>query len=133
MRLHSERLMDANIGVLVDKVSETYYDGNLQLEQAQTRGTDRKGRDKTLFTLCVRDSRGPGARRSASGRHMPKASWEAHRDVMRAIFAFDPCAFLHTALADYDGKADFERKFEATGDRNVGSMMNPVSFRDTTV
>lgn len=133
MRLHSDRLMDANIDVLADEVSELHYSGNLQLEAAQTRGTDRKGRNKTLFTLRVRDSRGPGARVSASGRHMPKASWQAHRDVMEAIFRFDPSAFLHTALADYDGREDFLRKYEATGDKNVGSMMEPVSFRETAV
>lgn len=133
MRLHSDAIGSYVLQGIVSRVSEARYGGNLILEQYRHIGCDRQGRDKLLFTLAVRDSHGPGARRSASGRHMPKASWQAHRDVMRELFATDPNAFLHTALADYHGRKDFEAKFEETGERNVGSMMQPARMRDMAV
>lgn len=96
-------------------------------------GTRRDGRHKVRFTLGTRDSFAYGSRRAASGRHMPKASWQAHRDVMRAIYAADPSAVLVTALATYNGRSDFESRFEATGNTEVGSRMAPALIRDLEV
>ena len=108
------------------------YQGNLKHDAR----FERIGRDGALvirFTLAVHDSRAKGARRSAAGRHMPKASWQAHRDVMRAIFRSDPEAKLQTALATYDGRADFERSFEATGDKVVQSCGQRRTMRQLAV
>ncbi len=88
---------------------------------------------RVRFTLSTRDSHKHGSRRSSSGRHMPKASWEAHRDVMEALFDADPHATLKTALATYRGRKDFHMKFPATAHKNVGSIMNPCTFRSTSV
>lgn len=91
-----------------------------------------KGR-RVRFTLETRDAWKRGSRTSASGRHMRKASWEAHRDVLRALFAVDPDAVVKTALAVYCGAADFEREFQATAHRNIGSRMEPRTMPDCTV
>lgn len=91
-----------------------------------------KGR-RVRFTLETRDAWACGSRTSANGRHMRKASWEAHRDVMLALFDLDPHATVRTALAVYRGREDFDRKFEATGETRCGGFDKPVAIRDTTV
>lgn len=40
--------------------------------------------------------------------------WHGHRDFMRALFRRAPDARIQTALADYKGSEDFERKYLAT-------------------
>ena len=92
-----------------------------------------KGR-RVRFTLETRDAYKHGSRRAASGRHMRKASWEAHRDIMEALFDADPQATIKTALATYKGRKDFHLQFPATAHKNFGgSLMNPVTIRSTTV
>jgi hypothetical protein len=103
------------------------YNGNVYAEI-----TWHSGR-RVRFTLATRDAWAIGSRRAASGRHMRKASWEAHRDVLRYLFAVDPHASVRTALANYYGRGDFERKFPATAHKNVGSIAQPRTFRSCTV
>lgn len=91
-----------------------------------------KGR-RVRFTIETRDAYKPGSRRAASGRHMRKASWEAHRDVMAALFDLDRNATIKTAFATYRGRYDFQTKFENTGAHNVGSRMEPVTIRECSV
>jgi hypothetical protein len=91
-----------------------------------------KGR-RVRFTIETRDAYKRGSRTSASGRHMRKASWEAHRDVMRALFQHDSHATIKTALATYRGAADFEAKFPSTGRKNIGSMMQPKTMPECSV
>lgn len=98
------------------------YDGNLRI-------TDDKLVGRCLqFRLAAIDSRKYGARKSASGRHMPAASWEAFRDLFREVYKINPEAVIYTALATYRGSAHFEEIFPETGRRNVGGVMNPVTM-----
>lgn len=122
----------AELHRIINDVSRKTTGGNLKHE-ARFENVGRDGALVIRFTLHVADSFGKGARTAASGRHMPKASWQAHRDVMRAIFASDPDAVLKTALATYKGRSDFERNFERTGDQNCGSQMFPKRIRDCAV
>jgi hypothetical protein len=96
------------------------------------RHTSTKGRSIN-GVLRVRDSRAEGARLAASGRHTPSASWEAHRDFMRALFALNPSGRIKTALADYRSSMDFEHSYQSTGSKQVGSMMAPVCFAELSV
>jgi hypothetical protein len=64
---------------------------------------------------------------------MPAASWEAHRDFMFNLFAINPEGRIKSAFADYRGLVDFEAKYRATADRNVGSQMFPVTFSALSV
>jgi len=132
MLLKSKIIDAARVSSVVASVSRARYQSNVGAS-VENRGEKRGGVMHTRFTLNVRDSYGVGARKSASGRHMPKASWQAHRDVMFALFEQDPDAVLITALATYVGRDDFNAKFEDTGDRNVGSRMEPALLRDTAV
>lgn len=109
---------------IVNAVSEKYA-GNLIFN----REPERTG-NFISFTLRVEDSRGPGARRSHSGRRLPSACWHAHRDVMSLIFATNPRAILVSAMARYEMREGFERLFRATGQQNIGSMMQPLAMQD---
>jgi len=73
-------------------------------------------------------------RTSASGfspdRRVFAVCWHGHRDFMKELFERDPDARIKSMFADYRGKEQFEDKFEATGYRNVGSMMYPMQARE---
>lgn len=120
----------------VDHVSQTKYrltwQSDSPIGNVYAQITWSKAR-RVRFTLGTRDSRKYGSRRSAAGRHMPKASWEAHRDIMEALFDADPDARIKTALATYRGRKDFHSKFPTTAHKNIGSIMHPCTMRETTV
>lgn len=49
---------------------------------------------------------------------------------MKNLFALDPKAVLFSSMARYEGIADFEQKYRSVGDRNIGSIMNPLIYSD---
>lgn len=113
---------------VVREVSDALYDGNvITSSDAHVRGTTYVAR------LSVRDSHARGARTSWSGRHGPWASWEAHRDVLRAFFERYPDRIIKTAFATYRGLDGFLAEYPATAYKNVGSMMSPATMPDLTV
>ena len=114
---------------VVDQVSRDHYDGNIAvgweglgwprlLNQA---GTRFRGR------VLARSSRGPGARRAGWGRRLTAACWHVFRDVIREALAQYPQATFRTSMARYTA-ANFEATYPATGNVNVGSMMEPVTM-----
>ncbi len=108
---------------IVTTVSNKSFDGNIVFK----REPERDGR-AVSFTLTVRSSRDRGGRRSHTGRGVWACCWHGYRDIMSAIFAEFPDARLKTAKADYRGCADFEAKFEQTGDTNIGSTFEPMRY-----
>ena len=88
---------------------------------------------RVRFTLETRDAWKHGSRTAASSRHMRKASWEAHRDVMAELFEVDPQATIRTALATYRGRKHFHDTYAETAHKNVGSIMEPRTIRNMTV
>lgn len=75
-----------------------------------------------LDTARARNANGslPYQRRSTSRsrpRRIAAVCWHGHRDFMRALFRLAPEARIKTAIADYRGAGDFERRFRSTGDR----------------
>jgi len=104
------------------KVSKRLYKGNLEFVYLEPH------KNHVQFTLRVKDSHGKGARLGMTGRHMVSACWHAHRDLMREIFTQYPNARLVSAQAVYDGAADFTQKHLATGYKNIGSMMQPLTY-----
>ena len=104
------------------------YDGNLRLLGA----TSYRG--GMQFRLGVYNSHAYGARLASSGkRHTPSASWEAHRDLFREVYKINPDAVIVTMLARYDGSADFEKKFPATANHQMGSRMEPTNIRELSI
>lgn len=119
-RVTKEDIMDA-----AERASK-YYGGNVAVEIRGQRGRAIR------FGLKVRDSRGDGAHRSASGRRTRSACFHAHADFFRALFGSCPDARVKTAFADYHGAtpAQYERDFDFVGMRNVGSASRPMQLRE---
>lgn len=114
-------ITEQQLRAIVETVSFEMYDCNVIFN----REPERKG-NFVFFTLRVNDSSRDGHRITHSGRRHHSACWHVHRDVMREIFDANADAILVTALARYEGRDDFERKYPATGETNVGSMMQPL-------
>jgi hypothetical protein len=105
----------------VKLISDYHYEGNV-IVHPDAHETSRG----LTARLAVAASRGPGARRSASGRHGPWACWHAYRDVLRFLFQCYPDAVVRTAMATYKGLDGFNEAYPATANRNVGSLMEPA-------
>jgi len=82
------------------------------------------------FTLRVASSKGLGHRISHMGRRIPSACWHVHRDFMKNLFNLNPNAKIISCHAVYDGIKGFENNYLATGYKNIGSIMQPLSFAD---
>lgn len=92
------------------------YDCNIEVNQFGSA-------DPRRFTLRVKSSKGPGARRSRHGRRTVSACWHVHRDFLTALFDLEPGVTVYTALAMYRGRDGFLRDFPQTAYTNVGSVM----------
>lgn len=78
------------------------------------------------FTLKTA-SKIPGARVSWSGRNLPCASWHAHGYLFDEIFKMEPDAVI------YSGGAKMDAERGNWQDRNIGSMMQPCYFSETSI
>ncbi len=88
---------------------------------------EQKG--KNFFFTLKTPSKVPGARKSHTGRHMPKASWHAHGFVFEEIFKLDPSAHIVSGtekIVSGPHGGNWE-------DRNIGSIMNPCYFSEVSI
>ena len=101
------------------------YDGNITVHQdAKPIRNGFRGR------LIGITTGGPGTRTSVSGRRGKYVCWHAYRDAMYEIFDINPDARIRTALATYKGLKGFEDEYPATGNRNMGNMMQHITMPD---
>jgi hypothetical protein len=105
------------------------YDGNLIVSK-DAHALPCARRPQCVARLAVITSRGPGARRSWTGRRMPCACWHAYRDVLSAAFRTFPDVVIRTSMAVYRGQAGFGEKYPDTARQNIGSAINPVTMPD---
>lgn len=82
------------------------------------------------FTLRPRSTKGQYARRSYTGRRVNAVCYHGHYIVMQWLFRDAPDAILISTHARYNGAGDFYRLAEGVGDVNIGSMMQPMSYRE---
>ena len=80
------------------------------------------------FTLALTGER--WRRRSHTGRRIAAVCWHGHRAFMEVMFSLAPNARLKSTVVTYGGRTDFWANHDATGDRNIGSMMQPLAYRD---
>lgn len=110
------------------RVSEDRYEGNIAVQgDARDTSGPRKG-GACQARLEARNSRGPGSRKSWTGRLGPYACWHAYRDVLTLAFSLQPDAVIETGMALYRGKTGFEDAYPATAFRNVGSQLLPSTM-----
>ena len=68
-----------------------------------------------------------------TGRKVHAVCWHGHREFYRECFKFNPHTIIITAIARYNDEQDFAAKYQATGDRNIGSQVEPMQYRDACV
>jgi hypothetical protein len=80
------------------------------------------------FNFTLKSKSGiPGARTSSSGRNLACASWHAHGYVFDEIFKIEPEAKIYSG-------GDIITKDQVNWiDRNIGSIMSPCMFSDTSI
>jgi hypothetical protein len=107
--------VDAFAAIVAD-VSIRKYNGNVVLPGRGRPAALNQAGTRFRTRVIVSDSRGPGARRTPSGRRQPAACWHVFRDVIRETLAAYPDTVLRTGLARYD-TATFELTYRETGRR----------------
>lgn len=68
-----------------------------------------------------------------AGRKVAAVCWHGHRDFFRALFALNSAAEIrsHWVGGDIHYTAEnFERTYQDTGHANIGSMYQPLAYRD---
>lgn len=120
----------ANVVFALAAVSQAYK-GNVTVDESSHSGAaiKKEGRAWRVKLRAV-SSRGPGAKRAASGRRTVAVCWHVHREFMRAIYKGDSGARIQTALADYRDAQDFEQKHGETANKNIGSQFAPCAYVD---
>lgn len=117
-------------GISLEQAEKAAAELGIEFIGSDTSGP-RKGVEASGVLRPVHGSN-PYQRISASPLHHQRKvaaiCWHGHRDFMRRVFDLNPDARIVSMLADYHGKDAFERNFPATGYRNVGSPMYPVSM-----
>ena len=121
-----------NFQFCVEEVSTESYAGNIIMHaDGHNRTANRDGTLQCTARLTVLDSRGPGSRTAANGRHGPYACWHAYRDVLMRVFTRYPDAVIRTGIGGgtvYRGMAGFRELYPATAHLNIGSAVNPVTM-----
>jgi uncharacterized protein YxjI len=80
----------------------------------------------TFFTLKTK-SGVPGSRFSSSGRKGPWVSWHAHGHLFDEVFRLNPKSVIWSGGRKITA---LEGNWE---DKNVGSMMSPIMFSETSI
>ena len=104
------------------------YDGNVVFKRIESQG---KG---FIFTLKVKDSKGPGARRSHSGRRMAAACWHVHGRFFEALFRIAPEARVFSSFykRSNTGKCEgwITKENGNWKDGQIGSMFQPMMMSE---
>jgi hypothetical protein len=114
---------------------ESWHKNNYVADEL--RPLNKRG-DRFSARLKVRSARRPGSRVSQERwsyygpvdvrqKRINSACWHAHRDFLAEVFDVNPEAKVISALATYDGRDDFERKFPNTYEGQGMSGPAPIS------
>ena len=117
-------LTPAQIQGLIRSRSHDEWGSNIVFNRApeQYRGSVR-------FTLRCESSRGPGHRRGFQGRHMAAACFHAYTDMIKEIVK----AGGRVKGVGFDGwitEDNIGEAYDAAGRRNIGSMIEPLSYQE---
>jgi len=120
-------ITNASIAELQNAMNKTNleYNNNILFEHCFNKGK------RVDFRLRVNKSRDMGAKLGFSGKHTVAACWHVHRDFLKNLFESSPSVKVKTCIAVYDGKDGFEKNYPDTGYKNIGSIMNPIYFKDS--
>lgn len=104
------------------------YDGNVVFKRCDAKG---KG---FIFTLTVKDSKRPGARRSDSGRRIAAACWHVHGRFFEALFSVAPDAKIFSSFYKRQATGQdhgwITKEHGNWEDGQIGSACNPIMMSE---
>lgn len=65
-----------------------------------------------------------------NGQLIGAACFHGHTAFFRELFRANPSAVIDTALDVFTGSRDFEFRNPVSGERNIGSLKEPLRYRD---
>lgn len=113
-----------------NEVSAEKYAGNGVIKQ-DSQNLPRIRKPACRAGLKVLDSRGPGSRMTAKGRHGPYACWHLYRDVLIDVFEKYPDTVIIAGAGwkvTYRGKTGFGELYPRTARINIGSQLSPCTM-----
>jgi len=100
------------------KIINKKYEGNIEFREIEQQGK------RVRFTLRIKESKGPGSRRSPWTNHrIPSACWHVHGDLFDEIFQIEPDAIIYATGKKIE-------KYNNWQDWNIGNKLNPCYFSD---
>lgn len=106
-------------------INKATYAGNIKIRDWKHLSSKR-----IQFTITVVSSRGPGARRSWTGRRIAAACWHAHGDLFDALFKIRKDIVIWTDYG-WEGKMKITSEGGNWQDMNVGSLMDPAMMSES--
>jgi|TARA_R100000482_G_scaffold124748_1_gene78810 hypothetical protein len=67
--------------------------------------------------------------KDGSRKKVNAVCWHGYRDFLKELYLISGTFKVVTAQATYNNIEDFYNKFEATGNNNIGSMVDPLPYR----
>lgn len=120
-------LTQSDLQAIIDHVNAGSGKGNIEIDGSAVNPKLNNAGTRFRVKLRVKLSKGKFGRRSHSGRRIAALCWHGFRDVLMELFDRFPDAKVSTAYAVYDGRQGFLDKFPGTGQRNIGSVMEPMT------
>lgn len=105
-----------------------FADNKIQLSNVREHSKNRFS-----VKIDMSDSRAPGSRRSASGRHGKYASWWTFYDIMAGVFDLNESARISAGTTIYKGYSSFVAQTVYGPQDNIGSMMSPFYHDDASI
>lgn len=119
------------VGFTREQIQTAAKQAGVTLVDFRAAGKSRQGEPKYKFRLGLIGEQ--WRRLGHSGRRVSAVCWHGHKSFMQALFAQNAEGRIETSMAKYRGMIDFQRSFAATGDRNIGSMYHPMSYKRACV
>lgn len=115
-------------GFTQEMIERAAQRANVRLVDFRPAGHDRAGRPKFRFRLGLVGERWRRLNHRGD-RKVAAVCWHGHKAFFDLLFEQGRDGRVVTAHADYDGYARYKRDFGATGDTNIGSIMQPTLYR----
>ena len=135
MQLFSSKLSRDNLDSIADAMGIQVYN---------YRDGERRNRGKYAGKVCHRFTLRPSSffHDTSENFKRPRAwavSWAGHYVFMKAIYLLDPDAVIKTGLGivtgmgnmQYQGAIDFAVYANMTAHHNIGSMIEPIEYKDS--
>lgn len=68
---------------------------------------------------------------SRQGRKVWAVCYHGHKQFLRVLFEKEPSCRVVSSMATFDGQEDFLRNAWEVAEKNVGSIMYPISYGET--